>query len=1024
MARYVPLSIATLLLLTLALHASLAPAHARELTLEQRVVAQGAVESFYQRHRLGSTSGELPAEVLLVRKAEQGVRLSLALERFWGTTVTDAMLERELERMVRDTRMPERLRGLFAALDNDRFLIKETIVRHAVANRLARRFYEAGERSASWERWWNETSPELSPAAFAPTATGGAVPAVDGTGCNDGDWVSGSLDDVPDPRRLASAVWTGAEMIVWGGFNSSIPLQSGGRYDPVIDDWQPTSRARGAPSARYYHTAVWTGSEMIVWGGATTPGGGFTNTGARYDPVADSWQAIDDESAPSPRWRHTAVWTGSEMIVWGGPQLDGDGARYDPASDSWTRISDVGDPSGRKDHTAVWTGSEMVIWGGSENDLAGNTPDSGGRYDPATDSWSPTSTFQPPPGRARHTAVWTGTTMLVWGGQIAGGLFTGSGGVYDPAVDVWTPVSPVAAPSARGSHAAVWTGDRMLIWGGQSGLGELGDGASYDPATGNWTPLISVGAPAPRGDLAYVWDGSRLIVWGGSGLRDFNSGGRYDPIADAWTPTTTEGAPFPRRGQTGVWTGSEMLIWGGTASTSLDTGSRYDPATDTWTEMTTSNAPEGRSFHSAIWAGDRLLVWGGNAGLQNGGRYDPVADSWSPTSLANAPTGRRGHSAIWTGAEMLVWGGWSGGTYFGDGSRYDPAADTWAPVSSVGAPAGSERHTAVWTGDTMVVWGGITASGFTQGGGRYDPSQDLWAPVDTSAAPTPRTEHSAIWTGSQMVVWGGTDTIAQAVKSGGRYDPVADSWLPTEDDSGATPPARRNHVAVWSGSEMLIWGGRVPASPMDDYPRLGGRYDPASDSWTPIPEDGSPPGRNDASVVWTGDTMIVWGGAAATLAELGSGGAYCGCASSEFFRDGDGDGFGDAGDSVSACQAPAGFVDDASDCDDGNGDLWGTPGEAIAVGWPDRDTLAWSPPLNPGAATLLYDVIRSGDPADFATGSCVATDLGATAATASGAPAPAELFAYLVRAENGCPLGAGDLGSASDGMPRTATGCP
>ena len=37
-----------------------------------------------------------------------------------------------------------------------------------------------------------------------------------------------------------------------------------------------------------------------------------------------------------------------------------------------------------------------------------------------------------------------------------------------------------------------------------------------------------------------------------------------------------------------------------------------------------------------------------------------------------------------------------------------------------------------------------------------------------------------------------------------------------------------------------------------------------------------------------------------------------------FWADGDGDGYGDASDSVDACEAPSGYTDDATDCDDGD----------------------------------------------------------------------------------------------------------
>ena len=77
----------------------------------------------------------------------------------------------------------------------------------------------------------------------------------------------------------------------------------------IDDTWTATG---GAPLGRAAHTAIWTGSEMIIWGGSVL------NTGGRYDPSTDTWIATTTTNAPDPRSSHTAVWTGSEMIVWGG----------------------------------------------------------------------------------------------------------------------------------------------------------------------------------------------------------------------------------------------------------------------------------------------------------------------------------------------------------------------------------------------------------------------------------------------------------------------------------------------------------------------------------------------------------------------------------------------------------------------------------------------------------------------------------------------------------------------------------
>jgi hypothetical protein len=102
--------------------------------------------------------------------------------------------------------------------------------------------------------------------------------------------------------------------------------------------------------------------------------------------------------------------------------------------------------------TAVWTGTRMIVWGGSIYDMyAGSyTETNTGRiYDPATDSWKATSTTGAPPAASGHTAVWTGSRMIVWGGYSREG-WRSTGGVYDPATDTWTLTSLSGAPSGRG----------------------------------------------------------------------------------------------------------------------------------------------------------------------------------------------------------------------------------------------------------------------------------------------------------------------------------------------------------------------------------------------------------------------------------------------------------------------------------------------------------------------------------------------------------------------------------------------
>ena len=61
-----------------------------------------------------------------------------------------------------------------------------------------------------------------------------------------------------------------------------------------------------APEARIYHTAVWTGSRMIVWGGGYADIDEVFNTGGRYNPTTDSWTATSTANAPDARDYHTS----------------------------------------------------------------------------------------------------------------------------------------------------------------------------------------------------------------------------------------------------------------------------------------------------------------------------------------------------------------------------------------------------------------------------------------------------------------------------------------------------------------------------------------------------------------------------------------------------------------------------------------------------------------------------------------------------------------------------------------------
>lgn len=290
---------------------------------------------------------------------------------------------------------------------------------------------------------------------------------------SDNSWVATSLIGAPSARTNHVAVWTGNEMIVWGGsrVNPGIGteyLNDGAAFNPTTNTWT-TLPVLNAPADRAYAEAVWTGTEMIVWSGFNSSSGKLRN-GGRYNPSTNTWSSMSSSNSPQAYDEHIAIWSGNKMLTWGVYGSTGSGylvsgGIYDPDTDSWSVMSSTNSPSGRSLFTGVWTGTEMIIWGG----WSGSTYLSNGRaYDPQTDSWTTISSTGAPSGRGGHAAIWTGSKMIVWGGSDAGGDLN-TGGVYSRASDSWVATSTTNAPSARRFYyfnPAIWTGSKLLIWGG------------------------------------------------------------------------------------------------------------------------------------------------------------------------------------------------------------------------------------------------------------------------------------------------------------------------------------------------------------------------------------------------------------------------------------------------------------------------------------------------------------------------------------------------------------------------------
>ena len=886
-------------------HGTAAKVFQRTLGFAERVAYQRAIEEVYWRHRIWPKERADPKPSLdavmtqrqLERKVSDCLYNSHALEDYWQRPITPDQLQGEMERMASHTKQPEVLREIFEALGNDPFVIAECLARPALADRLLTMLYAHDQRFHGELKQRAKADLQAHNTIEQMKQTSGTYSEIELVRSYSAEYEENY--GIEPGLKLTPGEWDENVQKLAAIFGGANALAAG--LPVIMKRSEDGAAVKGAPitqiktgmlsplqedDGRYYATAVlkktkdrlklatveWRKEALESWRARAErqmpkPMRGVTTSYTLPAILAGANGCTDDTWAttatdvPTARFGHTAVWTGSEMIVWGGCDnvvcYSNTGGRYDPATDNWRATSTSSAPDKRISHTAVWTGNEMIVWGGfsGSNDL--NT---GGRYNPGTDSWIATSINNAPSGRNSHTAVWTGSEMIVWGGLDVGFNDLNTGGRYNPSTDSWTATRINNAPSPRDSHTAVWTGSEMIIWGGGTNTG-----GRYNPSTNSWTATTTTNAPAARYDHTAVWTGSQMIIWGGCNgslpcANPLNTGGRYNPSTDSWTATSINNAPPARGSPTAVWTGSEMIVWGGFNDGFLNTGGKYEPSTDSWSATSTTKAPAGRENHTAVWTGDEMIVWGGSdqgGYLNTGGKYNPTTNSWTATpTLSDTP----GYTAIWTGSEMIVWGGTVSGVGVSNtGARYNPSTDSWTSTSTTNAPSGRENHTAVWTGDEMIIWGGLNGNNDLNTGGRYNPISDSWIVTSITNAPRARAYHTAVWTGSEMIVWGGylgrIGYNGSDLNTGGRYNPSTNSW--TVISTTNAPSGRENHTVVWTGDEMIVWGG---FNDILGSLNTGGRYDPISDGWIATSTTSAPSARGAHTAVWTGSRMIVWGG--------------------------------------------------------------------------------------------------------------------------------------------------------------------
>jgi N-acetylneuraminic acid mutarotase len=332
-------------------------------------------------------------------------------------------------------------------------------------------------------------------------------------------------------------------------------------------------------------------------------------------------------------------------------------------------------------------------------------------------------------------------------------------------------------------------------------------------------------------------------------------------------------APAPIRPTDGlgsVWTGKEMLLFGRVTKTTATgevkgrflVSAAYDPSSNGWRKLSPPAATSGFLGLSTVWTGKELLAWGQGTRVA----YSPATNRWRRLPGSKLLAIHDGFGlVVWTGKELIGWGGGCCGDAFDDGVAYDPATNRWRalPRSPL---AGSQHPLGAWTGKELIVLVGNLDPNGTPWPARlaraaaYNPATSTWRRI--ASLPPASSPGAAVWDGHELLVVGGTaagraGSPPTLTRTGFAYNPATNRWrtLPPMESG------RANAAAVWTGTRLLLWGGRTGSlgAAKPTIPPHGFAYDPAANRWSALP---AAPilGRLDPTATWTGRSLIVWGG--------------------------------------------------------------------------------------------------------------------------------------------------------------------
>ncbi|MDN5859783.1 MAG: DUF1668 domain-containing protein, partial [Pseudonocardia sp.] len=493
---------------------------------------------------------------------------------------------------------------------------------------------------------------------------------------------------LPVPLHHAMATGYQGQLVVLGGWQPEGANLSA-TYSGKVYTLQGTSWAELPPllTPRAAGGAVTIGDSIVVTGGQAN--GALVASTEVFD--GKRWKRGAD--IPTPREHMAVVTDGRYAYAIGGRELSSDRnsaavERYDPVADTWQAMAPL--PTPRGGIGAVFTDGRIVVAGGEDPTTVINRVD---QYDIAANAWTPLPPMKTPRHGLALAAV--GTTVYAFDGA-AKPSHDASTAIAESLVLPPRRLAPAAAwravgdaPIARQFAGSAVVNGRMWVVGGLTANEATAAVYAYDVAINRWTQGPDL--PIPLHHVMAVNFKEELWVLGGWTPADGNPSGRTSDRVFALRGGAWVEMPKllrPRVAAAAAVAGGKIVVFGGQTNGQLTAQTEVFDGT-AWTDAAPIPTPRehiaGSTDGTFVFAvGGRQLSSSKNSAALE--RYDPATNTW--TELPPMPTPRGGAAAACFDGRLVVAGGEEPTRVLGVVEAFDVDTGLWTTL----APLGTPRH--------------------------------------------------------------------------------------------------------------------------------------------------------------------------------------------------------------------------------------------------------------------------------------------------------------------------------------------